>query len=310
MSTKQGDPCIWLRYESYARPPTTYRCDLSAELMKLIEEEVLPTTVDLTQLVSTRSEFTSKDGTKVPIFFLHAKGTKLDGSAPTILYGYGGFRVGLYPRFSRSRAIWAERGGVYAIACLRGGDEFGEAWHKAGYMGNKQNVFDDFIAAADWLVETGKASRQRLAIQGGSNGGLLVATVVNQRPDLCAAAICSVPLADMLRYHHFKIAKIWTMEYGDPDVEAHFRWLRAYSPVHNVKPKTAYPAVMLIAGLEDGRVNAFHARKMAALWQHETTGQGPILLRVDRKGGHGAAGMKRILDQIVDEWSFLLMELR
>ena len=267
----------------------------------------LPTSIDVSNLVSTQMTYPSKDGTQVPIFLLHRKDTKLDGSAPTILYGYGGFRVGLYPGFSRSRAIWAELGGVLAVACLRGGDEFGEGWHKDGCLGNKQNVYDDFIAAADWLVETGKASRGKLAIQGGSNGGLLTAVVANQRPDLCRAVISAVPLTDMLRYHKFQFAKSWTMEYGDPDKPEEFAWIRPYSPYHNVKDGTAYPAILLTAGLKDGRVNAFHARKMAAQWQRATSSDHPVLLRIDRKGGHGAAGLKRALDGVLDQWSFLLM---
>jgi len=308
VSTRLGDTRIWFRFESYARAPTTYRCDLASADLALVAEETLPTTVDLDTLVSVQTTYPSKDGTAIPVFLLHRKDVKLDGHAPTVLYGYGGFRVGMFPRFSRTRAVWAERGGVLAVACLRGGDEFGEAWHQAGSLANKQNVYDDFIAAADWLVSSGRAKRERLAIQGGSNGGLLVAVCVNQRPDLCRAAVCSVPLTDMLRYHKFQFAKSWTKEYGDPDEAAAFAWIRPYSPYHNVKP-AAYPAVLLTAGLKDGRVNAFHARKMAAQWQHATTSSRPILLRIDRKGGHSAAGLSRALQTILDEWCFLLGEL-
>jgi len=307
--TKRGDTRIWFRFQSHARPPTTYRCDLDTAALELVAEEVLPTTVDVDNLVSIQTTYESKDGTAVPIFLLHRKDVALDGSAPTILYGYGGFRVGMYPHFSRASAIWVEQGGVHAVACIRGGDELGEAWHKAGCLGNKQNVFDDFIAAADWLVNTGRATRAKLAIQGGSNGGLLTAVVVNQRPDLCRAAISSVPLTDMLRYHRFQFAKSWTMEYGDPDLEEQFRWIRPYSPYHNAAQDTAYPAVLLTAGLEDGRVNAFHARKMAAVWQRASVSGRPILLRIDRKGGHGAAGLSRYLEEQLDEWCFLLLEL-
>ncbi len=308
VATRLGDTRIWFRFESYARAPTTYRCDLASQDLVLTAEETLPTTVDLGTLVSTQTTYPSKDGTAIPVFLLHRKDVKLDGSAPTVLYGYGGFRVGLYPHFSRTRAVWAEEGGVWVVACLRGGDEFGEAWHQAGCLANKQNVYDDFIAGADWLVSTGRAKRETLAIQGGSNGGLLVAVCVNQRPDLCRAAVCSVPLTDMLRFHRFQYAKSWTKEYGDPDDAKAFTWIRAYSPYHNVKP-AAYPAVLLTAGLKDGRVNAFHARKMAARWQAATTSARPILLRIDRKGGHSAAGLSRALQTILDEWCFLLSEL-
>ncbi len=309
ISTRLGDMRIWFSFQSFARASTVYRCDLASEDLTLVAEETLPTTVDLDTLVSTQTTYKSKDGTEIPIFLLHRKDVKLDGSAPTVLYGYGGFRVGMYPYFSRSRALWAELGGVFAVACLRGGDEFGEDWHQAGCLANKQNVYDDFIAGADWLVSSGKASRKKLAIQGGSNGGLLVAVCVNQRPDLCGAAICSVPLTDMLRYHKFQYAKSWTKEYGDPDKAEEFTWIRPYSPYHNAPANTAYPAVMVTAGLKDGRVNAYHARKMAAVWQKATTSGRPILLRIDRKGGHSAAGLSRALETVLDEWCFLLSEL-
>jgi prolyl oligopeptidase len=256
-------------------------------------------------LVSERFHCVSKDGTRIPLFVLRRKDVPLDGRAPTLLYGYGGFRVGLYPSFSRSRGVWAERGGVFVVANLRGGDEFGERWHEQGSREAQQNCFDDFIAAADWLVSTGKARRERLAIEGGSNGGLLVAAVVNQRPDLCRAAISSVPLTDMLRFHRFQYAKSWTQEYGDPDVAEQYRWIRPYSPYHNVREGAALPAVLLTAGLEDGRVNAFHARKMAARWQAASPKGRPVLLRIDRKGGHGAANLTRALEEIADEWTFL-----
>jgi len=233
----------------------------------------------------------------------------LDGKAPTILSGYGGFRVGRYPGWNAAAALWADAGGVYAVACLRGGDEFGEDWHAAGCLSKKQNVFDDFVAGADWLVETGRARRERLAILGGSNGGLLVAACLNQRPDLCRAAICAVPLTDMLRFHRFKIAKIWTKEYGDPDLKDEFAWIRPYSPVHNARAGVAYPAVLLTAGLLDGRVNAFLARKMAAVWQAATTSDRPILLSIDRDSGHGSASRLQAKADLLDKWTFLRQEL-
>ena len=243
VATRPEDTRVWFTFESYDRPATIFRCDLAAEDLVLEAEDKQPTTVDVEALVATQTTYESKDGTAIPLFLLHRKDVKLDGKAPTILYGYGGFRIGLFPRFSRTWGLWADMGGVLAVACLRGGSEFGEAWHQAGCLGNKQNVFDDFIAAGDWLVESGKASREKLAIQGGSNGGLLVAVTINQRPDLCNVAVCGVPLTDMLRYHEFQYAKSWTKEYGDPDVAEEFAWIRPYSPYHNVKPATAYPAV-------------------------------------------------------------------
>jgi prolyl oligopeptidase len=266
--------------------------------------------VDVSTLTSERIDVPSKDGTKIPVFLLRAKGTKLDGSAPTVLYGYGGFRVGLYPAFSRTWALWAERGGVLAVASLRGGDEFGETWHEAGCLSCKQNVFDDFIAVADGLVASGRASRERLAIRGGSNGGLLVATCINQRPDLCRAVVCEVPLTDMLRYHRFQDALSWTKEYGNPDVAEHFEWLKAYSPYHNVKDGAAYPAILVTSGITDGRVNAFHARKIVARWQAASSSGHPVLLRIDRDSGHGSASLQQYRAELIDVFTFLEAELR
>ncbi len=308
VSTQPGSTNIWFSFESYSEPKTTYRCDLAVEGFPLTVIERLPTSLDVDNLVSTQTTYPSKDGTQIPVFLVHRKDVKLDGSAPTVLYGYGGFRAGMYPYFSRMRGIWAALGGVTAIACLRGGDEFGEAWHQAGCLGNKQNVYDDFIAGADWLVSSGKTSRDRLAIQGGSNGGLLVAVCVNQRPDLCRAGISGVPLTDMLRFHRFQYAKSWTKEYGDPDVKEHFEWIRAYSPYHNVEP-AAYPAMLVTAGFHDGRVDAFHARKMVAQWQHHTTSHRPILLMIDRDSGHGSSSLIQLKDESTDKFAFLLMQL-
>ena len=200
-------------------------------------------------------------------------------------------------------------GGVFCVANLRGGNEFGEAWHQGGCLGNKQNVYDDFIAAADWLVESGRASRDKLAIQGGSNGGLLTAVVANQRPDLCRAGISSVPLTDMLRFHRFQFAKSWTKEYGDPDVKAEFDWIRPYSPYHNAKPGKRYPAMFVTAGLHDGRVNPFHARKMAALWQAQVAPDRPILLWIDRESGHGSSSLEHYKKDLLAEFTFLFLEL-
>ncbi|MHC5011694.1 MAG: prolyl oligopeptidase family serine peptidase, partial [Planctomycetota bacterium] len=294
---------------SYSHPPTNYVCDLADPSRSLTALETMPTTIDVDRLVSTRHTYTSKDGTEVPIFLLHRDDVPLDGTAPTVLAGYGGFRIGMHPRFSRTMALWADLGGVEAVACLRGGDEFGEAWHEQGSRGQKQNTFDDFIAAADWLVESGRASRDKLAIAGGSNGGLLVAACANQRPDLCRAVICSVPLTDMLRFHRYQFAKAWTVEYGDPDVAEEFSWLRPYSPYHNVVDGAAYPACLVTAGAMDGRVNPFHARKIVARWQAATASDRPILLSLDRESGHGAASVKQWQVDLLDRFSFLLHEM-
>ncbi len=309
LAFKPGDSRLWFRFASYSTPPTTFRVDLSDTALALVPEETLSTSLDVSNLVSERYDYPSKDGTKIPLWVLRRKDVALDGKAPTILYGYGGFRVSLLPRFSRTRALWCLQGGVFAVANLRGGEEFGDAWHDAGCLGNKQNVFDDFIAAADWMVETGKASRERLAVQGGSNGGLLVATVVNQRPDLVRAGISSVPLTDMLRFHRFQFAKSWTKEYGDPDIEQEFNWIRPYSPYHNVKEGVAYPAMLVTAGLHDGRVDAFHARKIAAKWQAASSSGRPILLRINRESGHGSTSLDHYKAELLDEMAFLHMEL-
>jgi len=307
--TKPGDPRLWFAFESYHLPVTTYVVDLTSGRRPLTELDRAPTTIDVEALETLRSTYPSKDGTRIPIFLLHRKDVPLDGKAPLVLSGYGGFRVGRYPGWSPASALWAELGGVFAVACLRGGDEFGETWHKAGSRGTKQNVYDDLIAGADWLVSTGRAHRDRLAIQGGSNGGLLVAAVANQRPDLCRAVVCSVPLTDMLRYHRFQYAKVWTKEYGDPDVEAEYRWIRPYSPVHNVKAGVSYPASLVTAGLHDGRVNAFHARKIAAAWQAATVSERPILLSIDRASGHGSSSRLQAKADLLDRMCFLLAEL-
>jgi len=230
----------------------------------------------------------SRDGTPVPMFLVHRKGLKLDGSHPAYLTGYGGFNVSETPRFSSTAVLWAEGGGVYAVPALRGGGEFGEEWHRAGMLGNKQNVFDDFIAAGEWLVNRGYTSPAKLAIEGGSNGGLLVGAALTQRPDLFRAVVCEYPLLDMLRFQRFLIARLWVPEYGSSEDAQQFAWLRAYSPYQNVKDRTAYPAVLLVTGDSDTRVDPLHARKMTARLQAATSSDRPILLDYDTKAGHSA----------------------
>lgn len=280
----------FLTFTSFNTPPSIYRLDLAEPRPQLAlwarpEVPVDPSTVEVKQVF-----FASKDGTRVPMFIVHKKGLVLNGENPCILYGYGGFNISLTPSFTPTRFPWFEMGGVYAVANLRGGSEYGEDWHRAGMLENKQNVFDDFYAAAEYLIANGYTRPERLACQGGSNGGLLTGVAVTQRPDLFAAAISAVPLLDMLRYHHFLMAKFWIPEYGSPDDPTHFQWLRRYSPYHNIKPGVKYPAVLFTAGENDNRVHPNHARKMVARMQalaandHETK---PILLWVDREGGHG-----------------------
>jgi prolyl oligopeptidase len=212
--------------------------------------------------------------------------------------------------FSASRFLFLEQGGLLAIPNLRGGGEYGEDWHQAGMLGNKQNVFDDFLAAAEWLIRQKYTSPQHLVIQGGSNGGLLVGAALTQRPDLFRAVVCQVPLLDMVRYHRFLIARLWIPEYGSADDPEQFRWLYAYSPYHRVKEGTAYPAVLLATAESDTRVDALHARKMAARLQTATASEQPILLRLETKAGHGAGKPRaKVLDELTDIWSFIFWQL-
>jgi len=254
--------------------------------------------------------YESKDGTPVTMFILHRAGLEIDGRRPTVLYGYGGFNISQTPAFIAHLPMWLERGGVFCVANLRGGGEYGEGWHQAGMLGNKQNVFDDFIAAGEWLVANKYTSRDRLAISGGSNGGLLVGAALTQRPDLFRAVVCRVPLLDMLRYHHFRIAKLWIPEYGSADEPEQFQWLHAYSPYHRVRDGAAYPAVLFTTAESDSRVDPMHALKMAARLQAATSADRPILLRVESKAGHGAGKpLSKTIDEQADVWSFLFWQL-
>jgi prolyl oligopeptidase len=236
----------------------------------------------------------------------------LDGKNPTLLTGYGGFNVSLTPEFRGAPFAWLEHGGVFAIANLRGGAEFGEDWHRAGMLEKKQNVFDDFTAGAEFLIAQKYTDRNHLAIQGGSNGGLLMGAALTQRPDLFRAVVCQVPLLDMLRYQNFQIAKLWIPEYGSSDDPKQFEYLYAYSPYHHVKPGVRYPAVLFMTAESDTRVDPMHAVKMAALLQAEAANgqEQPILLRVDAKAGHGAGKpITKLVDDAVDVWSFLFWQL-
>ncbi|HYG67454.1 MAG TPA: prolyl oligopeptidase family serine peptidase [Anaeromyxobacteraceae bacterium] len=253
--------------------------------------------------------YPSKDGTKVSMFVVRAKGAKPDGAAPTLLYGYGGFQVPVLPKFSPRVYAWLERGGVYAVPNLRGGNEYGEAWHQGGMLLAKQNTFDDFVGASEWLVGAGWTQPARLAIYGGSNGGLLVGAAMTQRPDLFGAVVCAVPLLDMVRYHLFGSGKTWIAEYGSADDPAQFRALHAYSPYHRVVAGTRYPALLLLSADADDRVDPLHARKFAAAVQAATTG-GPVLLRIEKNAGHGGADLRREeVQKTADMFAFLLAEM-
>ncbi|MSQ90645.1 MAG: S9 family peptidase [Phycisphaerales bacterium] len=300
----------FVSYTSFNEPRSIYSVDFRSGAMSLWARPEVP--VDPTSVTVTQVFVASKDGTKIPMFIVHKKGLQLTGSIPTLLYGYGGFNVSLDPYFSATHFPWYEAGGVYAIANLRGGGEYGESWHRAGMLGAKQNVFDDFYACAEWLIAQKYTDSAHLAIQGGSNGGLLTGVALTQRPELFCAAISAVPLLDMVRFQQFLMAKFWVPEYGSSEDATQFAWLRQYSPYHNVKIGVKYPAVLFTAGENDSRVHPLHARKMAALLQASAANdddQDPILLWVDRDAGHGQGKplANRIAEQ-ADIWSFLMWQ--
>lgn len=304
-----SSPEAFYSFTSFAVPSTIYRYDVATGKQIVWARLKVPIQSEKFEVKQVWCE--SKDGTRVPMFLLYLKGTKLDGSNPTLLTGYGGFDASETPYFSEMAALWAEQGGVFADANLRGGGEFGEAWHKAGMLEKKQNVFDDFIAAAEWLTQNGYTNPGRLAIEGGSNGGLLVGAALTQRPELFRAVVCAFPLLDMIRYQKFLVARYWVPEYGSSDDPVQFKWLYAYSPYHHVTAGVKYPAVLLVSGDFDTRVAPLHARKMAALLQASTGSDHPILLRYDTEAGHSQGGMpvtKRVA-QAADELEFLFWQL-
>ncbi|HEX8129764.1 MAG TPA: prolyl oligopeptidase family serine peptidase [Pyrinomonadaceae bacterium] len=296
-------------FASYALPPTVYRYDAATGALSEWARVDAPT-VDAKAIEVKQVFYPSKDATNISMFVVHRKGLKYDGKNPTLLYGYGGFNVSQTPAFNRGLNLWLERGGVYAVANLRGGGEYGEAWHKRGMLGLKQNVFDDFIAAAHYLIERKITSSNRLAIQGGSNGGLLVAAVMTQRPELFRAVVCAVPLTDMMRYQRFLIARLWIPEYGTADDPRHFAYLHAYSPYHRVASGAKYPATLITTAESDSRVDPLHARKFAAALQAANKSANPILLRVETKAGHGAGKpLTKQIAEATDVWSFLFWQL-
>src|SRR6267142_1771780 len=297
-------------FVSYATPVTIYHLTLDgrATVWQTIQSDVDSGRYEVRQVW-----FNSKDGTRVPMFVVHKKGLKLDGTTPTLLTGYGGFNISQTPSFDENGMIrLREHGGIFADVQLRGGAEFGEDWHRAGMLDKKQNTFDDFIAAAEYLIANKFTDKDHLAIQGASNGGLLMGAVFTQRPDLFRAVLCQVPLLDMLRYQNFQIAKLWVPEYGSAEDPKQFEWLHAYSPYHHVKEGAVYPAILFMTADTDTRVDPMHARKMTALMQ-AAAGNGadrPILLRLDTKAGHGAGKPRaKLLEDFVDSWSFVFWQL-
>jgi len=295
---------------SYAMPPIVYEVSLSGQTAEWAR---LDSGIDPARYQTEQIWCRSKDGTRIPMFVVSKKGLARNGRNPTLLSGYGGFNLGRTPFFNRNMMLLLlEQGGVYVDVQLRGGNEFGEDWHRDGMLEKKQNVFDDFIAAAEHLIAEKYTDAAHLAIQGGSNGGLLMGAALTQRPELFRAVVCQVPLLDMLRYHHFQIAKLWIPEYGSPDDPKQFEYLYAYSPYHHVKPGVPYPAVLFMTAESDTRVDPMHAVKMAALLQAEAANgaEQPILLRVDSKAGHGVGKpIVKLVDDAVDVWSFLFWQL-
>ncbi|KAM3091668.1 prolyl oligopeptidase family serine peptidase [Phormidesmis sp. 146-35] len=305
---KRDETETFYSFTSFTTPTTIYRYNLLTDESTVFRQPQVdfnPDDYEIRQVF-----YASKDGTQIPMFITHKKGLKLDGSNPTYLYGYGGFGISLTPSFSVGLLVWMELGGVYAVPNLRGGGEYGEDWHQAGTKLKKQNVFDDFISAAEWLIDNNYTSSKKLAIAGGSNGGLLVGACMTQRPDLFAAALPAVGVMDMLRFHKFTIGWAWMPEYGSPEEAEEFKALYAYSPLHNLKPETAYPATLVTTADHDDRVVPAHSFKFSAALQAAHSGDRPVLIRVETKAGHGAGKpTTKVIEEIADKWAFLVKTL-
>jgi prolyl oligopeptidase len=303
-SGERGDSETFYAFTSFNRPTAIYRYDAATGASAAWAEPKVP--FDPDAYAVTQRFYTSKDGTRVPMFLVHRKDLDLSRPQPTLLYGYGGFNVSLTPGYSPTRMAWLEQGGVYALANIRGGGEYGKAWHDAGRLGNKQNVFDDFIAAAEYLIAEGVTSPQRLAIQGGSNGGLLVGAVINQRPDLFAAGLPAVGVMDMLRFDRWTAGRYWVDDYGHPDREEDFRTLLAYSPYHNIRSGRDYPAILVTTADTDDRVVPGHSFKYAAALQAADIGSRPHLIRIETRAGHGSGKpTDKIIEEYADMWAFI-----
>jgi prolyl oligopeptidase len=302
------DKFVFYTFTSITFPPTIYKYDIATGISTIFrkpEVKFNPEDYKLEQVF-----YPSKDGTKIPMFIVYKKGTQLNGKNPTILYGYGGFNISSTPSFSPTRIAWLEQGGVFCIANLRGGSEYGEKWHKAGMRDKKQNVFDDFIAAGEFLIDKKYTSKDYLSVQGGSNGGTLVGAVINQRPDLFKVAIPQVGVMDMLRFHKFTIGWNWIAEYGSSDNEEDFKTLYAYSPMHNIKSGPNYPSTLITTADHDDRVVPAHSFKYAATLQEKYKGQNPVMIRIDVNSGHGASNLKKNLETTADIFSFIFYNMK
>jgi prolyl oligopeptidase len=304
-----NSPVAFYRFGSFALPPTTYAYDVPSGKSTIFFRQSAPVNPD--DFTVEQVWYNSKDGTRIPMFLMYKKGLQRNGANPTLLTGYGGFNLASLPNFSASAVTWAENGGVYALANLRGGSEFGEAWHRAGMLENKQNVFDDFAAAAQYLIDQRYTSPQHLGISGGSNGGLLVTALTTQHPDLVKAVIVNYPLVDMIRYQKFLVAGFWVPEYGSSDDPQQFRWIYAYSPYQHVTKGTKYPAMMFITGDADTRVAPLHARKMAALMQASNASDNPVVIRYHVSSGHsGGEPLREQVNNAAESLAFLMSQLR
>lgn len=311
LTGRVGDDAMFLRFSSFTEPPTVYRFAFAGQALTPFGRAGTPL-IDPAAYDVTQAWYPSKDGTRISMFVVHKKGLVRDGLRPTLLTGYGGFNISLTPQFDPTLFLWLDENGVIAVPNLRGGGEYGEAWHQAGMLDRKQHVFDDFIAAAEWLIAEGYTRPSRLAIEGGSNGGLLVGAVMVQRPDLFGAVVCRVPVADMLRYHRFTVGRFWIPEYGSAEDPAQFPFLYAYSPLHNVRDGVAYPPTLITTADTDDRVDPGMAKKFAACLQAAVAPHaGPILIRVETRAGHGAGKpVSKRIDEESDIFTFVFGQLR
>ncbi len=308
LSGKKNDPVAFYTFTSYTIPPVIYKYNLDQKKSEIYIKTEVPFNID--DYITEQVFYTSKDGTKIPMFLFYKKGMERNGKNPTLLYGYGGFNVSLTPAFTPRRMVWLENGGIFAVANLRGGGEYGEDWHQAGTKLNKQNVFDDCIAAAEYLIENKYTCSKFLALKGGSNGGLLVGAVINQRPDLFRVAIPMVGVMDMLRYHKFTIGWAWAGDYGTSDDSVQFKNLLSYSPVHTIKENVEYPAVLVTTADHDDRVVPAHSFKYIATLQEKYKGKNPVMIRIESKAGHGG-GMptSKQIEEFADVWSFIFYNM-
>jgi len=307
--SKKEETDLYYSFTNYITPGSIYKYDVSTGTSEIFRKSKIDFNSD--NFESKQIFYTSKDGTKVPMIITHKKGLKLNGKNPTILYGYGGFNISLTPSFSITNSVWMEQGGVYAVPNLRGGGEYGKEWHDAGTQQKKQNVFDDFIAAAEYLIENNYTSKDYLAMRGGSNGGLLVGAVMTQRPDLMKVALPAVGVLDMLRYHTFTAGAGWAYDYGTADDNKEmFEYLKGYSPVHNVKKGVEYPATLITTGDHDDRVVPAHSFKFAAELQEKQAGNNPVLIRIETDAGHGAGTpVSKTIEQYADIFGFTLYNM-